>query len=108
MSSDDVARVIYEAATDGTPRLRYLIGDDSWGFIRARREMPDQDYVDFMRSKFPAVDAERKRNEPRENPNLNLDRGNVVTDLLRSCLTGAAGSARNPTKLLLQLSAVMP
>jgi NAD(P)-dependent dehydrogenase (short-subunit alcohol dehydrogenase family) len=60
MSSEDVARVAYEAATDGTNRLRYLIGDDSRGFIRARREMPDQDYVDFMRSKFPALDAENE------------------------------------------------
>jgi hypothetical protein len=60
MSSDDVARVVYEAATDGTSRLRYLIGDDSRGFIRARREMSDQDYVDFMRSKFPALDAENE------------------------------------------------
>src|SRR5262249_35028489 len=29
MSSDDVAKVIYEATTDGTDRLRYLVGDDA-------------------------------------------------------------------------------
>ena len=52
MISGDIARVIYEAATDGTDRLRYLAGNDSRGFIRAKREMPDQDYVEFMRSKF--------------------------------------------------------
>jgi short-subunit dehydrogenase len=51
-SSDDVAEVIYEAATDGTDRLRYLVGDDNRGFIKAKREMSDQDYVDFMRSRF--------------------------------------------------------
>jgi NAD(P)-dependent dehydrogenase (short-subunit alcohol dehydrogenase family) len=51
-SSDDVAKVIFEAATDGTARLRYLIGDDARGFVKARREMADQDYVDFMRSRF--------------------------------------------------------
>ena len=51
-SAEDVARVIHDAATDGTDRLRYLVGDDSRGFITARREMSDQDYVDFMRSKF--------------------------------------------------------
>jgi NAD(P)-dependent dehydrogenase (short-subunit alcohol dehydrogenase family) len=52
-SSDDVAQVIYDAATDGTDRLRYLVGDDSRGFIKARKEMSDQDYIDFMRSRFP-------------------------------------------------------
>jgi NAD(P)-dependent dehydrogenase (short-subunit alcohol dehydrogenase family) len=53
-STEDVARVIYLAATDGTNRLRYLIGDDTRGFIKARRELPDQDYIDFMRTRlFP-------------------------------------------------------
>ena len=51
-SADDVAQVIYSAATDGTDQLRYLIGDDSRGFIKARREMSHQDYVDFMRPRF--------------------------------------------------------
>jgi len=51
-SSNDVAKIIYEAATDGTDRLRYPVGDDSRGFIKARQEMSDQDYVDFMRSRF--------------------------------------------------------
>jgi NAD(P)-dependent dehydrogenase (short-subunit alcohol dehydrogenase family) len=55
MSSDDVARVILVAATDGTDRLRYLVGDDNCGFVRARQEMADQDYIDFMRSKFLAT-----------------------------------------------------
>jgi hypothetical protein len=39
-------------ATDGTDRLRYLVGDDSRGFIRVRQEMADQDDVAFMRSHF--------------------------------------------------------
>jgi hypothetical protein len=51
-SAEGVAQVIHEAAIDGTDRLRYLIGDDARGFIKARREMQDQDYVDFMRSRF--------------------------------------------------------
>jgi NAD(P)-dependent dehydrogenase (short-subunit alcohol dehydrogenase family) len=51
-SADEVAKVIYDAATDGTDRLRYLVGDDSRGFIKARQELSDQDYVDFMRSRF--------------------------------------------------------
>ncbi len=52
MSADEVAQAVYDAATDGTDRLRYLVGDDSRGFIKARREMAEQDYVDFMRSRF--------------------------------------------------------
>ncbi|MDL2399144.1 SDR family oxidoreductase [Rhizobium mayense] len=55
ITSADVADVIYESVTDGSDRLRYLIGDDARGFIRARREMTDHDYVKFMRSYFAAV-----------------------------------------------------
>jgi NAD(P)-dependent dehydrogenase (short-subunit alcohol dehydrogenase family) len=51
-SSEDVARVILEAATDGSDRLRYLVGDDARGFIRAWDELPNQEYVAFMRSLF--------------------------------------------------------
>jgi NAD(P)-dependent dehydrogenase (short-subunit alcohol dehydrogenase family) len=54
MSPDDVAQLIHEAATDGTDRLRYLIGDDARAFVKARREMSDQDYIDFMRARFPS------------------------------------------------------
>jgi len=52
ITSDDVARMIYTAATDGTDRLRYLVGDDARGFIKAWDEMSNEDYVKFMRSKF--------------------------------------------------------
>ncbi len=52
MSSDDVAKVIYGAATDGSDQLRYLVGDDARGFVKARREMPENDYIAFMRSHF--------------------------------------------------------
>ena len=50
--ADRGAQVAYEAATDGTDQLRYPVGDHSRGFIKARREMADQDYVAFMRSQF--------------------------------------------------------
>lgn len=52
ISSSDVAVLIFQAATDGSDRLRYLIGDDSRGFLKARKELPEQEYIDFMRSKF--------------------------------------------------------
>jgi NAD(P)-dependent dehydrogenase (short-subunit alcohol dehydrogenase family) len=50
--ADQVARVIYDAATDGTDRLRYLVGDDRRGFIKARQEKSEPEYVNFMRSWF--------------------------------------------------------
>ena len=53
--ADDVAALIHKAATDGTDQLRYLIGDDSRGFVKARRTLPDQEYIEFMRAKFPSV-----------------------------------------------------
>ncbi|EJJ27450.1 SDR family oxidoreductase [Rhizobium sp. CF142] len=52
MTSADVADVIYEAATDGKNQLRYLVGDDARGFVKARHSMDDQAYVDFMREHF--------------------------------------------------------
>ncbi|RDI99733.1 SDR family NAD(P)-dependent oxidoreductase [Dyella solisilvae] len=52
MTSDEVAQVIYEAATDGSDRLRYLVGDDARGFVKARRELPEEGYIDFMRAHF--------------------------------------------------------
>ena len=54
VTAEEVAHVIYDAATDGTDRLRYLVGDDARGFIKARRNLDDQDYIDFMRKHFPS------------------------------------------------------
>ena len=58
IDSMDVAGVVYEAATDGTDRLRYLVGNDTRGFIKARAELPDQEYIAFLRDHFR--DALRK------------------------------------------------
>ncbi|KDR79526.1 hypothetical protein GALMADRAFT_93446 [Galerina marginata CBS 339.88] len=53
ISSEDVAKVVFEAATDGTDRLRYLVGNDSRGFMKARYESKnDEEYVTYMRSFF--------------------------------------------------------
>ncbi|MDR3473073.1 MAG: SDR family oxidoreductase [Devosia sp.] len=48
----DIAEAIFSAATDGTNRLRYLVGDDARGFVRARYELSEEDYIAFMRSRF--------------------------------------------------------
>ena len=51
-SAEEVAQVIYDAATDGTNRLRYFTGEDVGNFGQSKQEMSDQDYVNFMRARF--------------------------------------------------------
>ncbi len=55
ISAEDVAWTIMEAASDGSRQLRYLVGHDARNFIKAKRELSDQEYVDFMRSHFIGV-----------------------------------------------------
>lgn len=52
ISAEDVAWTIFEAAIDGTDTLRYLVGHDARNFVKAKRELSDQEYVAFMRSHF--------------------------------------------------------
>ncbi len=48
----DVAAVIFTAATDGKPQLRYFTGEDVGGFLRLKREKDDEEYMGYMREKF--------------------------------------------------------
>jgi len=50
--ADEVAKTVYEAATDNTSRLRYFIGEDVGGFVQAKRDMTDEAFGEFMRSRF--------------------------------------------------------
>ncbi|KAF8074159.1 short-chain alcohol dehydrogenase [Lyophyllum atratum] len=54
IGAGDVAGVVFEAATDGTDRLRYpLQGEDTKGLVKARYESKnDEEYVEYMRSVF--------------------------------------------------------
>ena len=54
-SEEDVAKVIFEAATDGTDRLRYVATADIAPLVQARRETSEESYGALMRSRFPAV-----------------------------------------------------
>jgi NAD(P)-dependent dehydrogenase (short-subunit alcohol dehydrogenase family) len=57
-SDQDVARVIFEAATDGTTRLRYVATNDILPIVKARRETSEEKYIEFMRSQFlPNLDS---------------------------------------------------
>ncbi|MGE5180296.1 MAG: SDR family oxidoreductase [Bacteroidota bacterium] len=42
---EDVARVIHEAATTDTPRLRYVVGGDARRLIAGRAQLTDEQYV---------------------------------------------------------------
>ncbi|KAJ7151663.1 short-chain dehydrogenase reductase SDR [Mycena filopes] len=53
ISSADVAETIRTAATDGTDQLRYFIGNDTRGFLKARYESEsDEEYMQRMRAYF--------------------------------------------------------
>lgn len=51
-TSEDVAKVIFEAATDGTDRLRYVATEDIRPLVKARRETSEEAYMAFMRQQF--------------------------------------------------------
>jgi NAD(P)-dependent dehydrogenase (short-subunit alcohol dehydrogenase family) len=53
-TSEDVAKVIFEATTDGTDRLRYVATDDIRPLIHSRRETSEDAYMHFMREQFRA------------------------------------------------------
>jgi len=54
--ADDVAQVIYDAATDGTNRLRYFCGEDTGDLVKIRRDLPEEKFLDLMPSRFFAGD----------------------------------------------------
>jgi NAD(P)-dependent dehydrogenase (short-subunit alcohol dehydrogenase family) len=56
-TSEQVARVIFEAATDGTDQLRYVATDDIGPWVAARRETSETAYMAFMRAQVaPRLD----------------------------------------------------
>ena len=52
ITSADVAEIIFSAATDGTDRLRYLVGNDTRGFVKAWNEEANAARVAFQRDYF--------------------------------------------------------
>jgi NAD(P)-dependent dehydrogenase (short-subunit alcohol dehydrogenase family) len=51
-TEEDVAKVIFEATTDGTDRLRYVATPDIEPLVKARRETCENKYMTLMRSQF--------------------------------------------------------
>ena len=50
-TSEDVAQVIFQAATDPSNRLRYVATDDILPLVQARRESSEEAYMAFMRAR---------------------------------------------------------
>jgi hypothetical protein len=48
----EVAQVLHNAATGGTNRLRYFTGEDTGDLVKARHELSDEKFIQFMRSRF--------------------------------------------------------
>jgi NAD(P)-dependent dehydrogenase (short-subunit alcohol dehydrogenase family) len=59
-TADDVAKVIFQATTDGTDQLRYVATDDIKPWVRARRETSEADYIKTMRGAFMAEPVARQ------------------------------------------------
>ncbi|MEM9036706.1 MAG: SDR family oxidoreductase [Actinomycetota bacterium] len=51
-SAEDVAEVIFAAATDGTDQLRYVVGADAEALIALRAEHDDETYLAGIRANF--------------------------------------------------------
>jgi len=51
-TAEQVAEVIFEAATDGTARLRYIATADIAPLVEARRTLGEEAYMDLMRRRF--------------------------------------------------------
>jgi len=47
-----VAETIYEAATDGTPQLRYIAGDDAKAIIAQRKDTEDATFLAEIKAQF--------------------------------------------------------
>ena len=52
VTAQEAAAVIYNAVTDGTDRLRYVIGEDVKAMIDTRSSMSDHEYMDMMHKRF--------------------------------------------------------
>jgi len=44
----EVADAIYQAATDGTEKLRYPVGHDATQLVETRKQMDDVDFKNMM------------------------------------------------------------
>jgi NADP-dependent 3-hydroxy acid dehydrogenase YdfG len=51
-SAASIAEVVFEAATDGTNKLRYIAGEDAKVFISNRQQLDDNTFIGGVRAQF--------------------------------------------------------
>jgi short-subunit dehydrogenase len=51
-TAEQIAEVIFEAATDGKPRLRYIAGPDAQQLLQAQAAMSEQEFHEMMKQNF--------------------------------------------------------
>ncbi|WP_159470101.1 SDR family oxidoreductase [Dyadobacter sp. 3J3] len=51
-TAEQIADVVYEAATDGTYQLRYIAGNDAKSFYALRKQLSDEEYMASAEKRF--------------------------------------------------------
>jgi hypothetical protein len=51
-SPESVAETIYQAATDGTNQLRYMVGEDAKALLKLREELGDEAFIKYFTGMF--------------------------------------------------------
>ncbi|WP_310392297.1 SDR family oxidoreductase [Hymenobacter sp.] len=51
-TAEQIAEVIFTAATDGTAQLRYIAGDDAKGILSAKSQMSEADFAAMIQKNF--------------------------------------------------------
>ncbi|MEO6687152.1 MAG: SDR family oxidoreductase [Dyadobacter sp.] len=51
-TAEQIAEVVYEAATDGTDQLRYIAGNDAKSFYAMRKQLSDEEFMASAKKRF--------------------------------------------------------
>lgn len=51
-SPESVAEIIYQAATDGTKQLRYIVGEDAKVLLKLKEELDDEAFIQYFTGIF--------------------------------------------------------
>ena len=81
-TEEEVAKVIYQAATDGTDRLRYVATEDIQPMVKARRETSEDEYIAYMRSRFGIEASKQALNQQGVAQRLQVVTGQEIAILL--------------------------
>ena len=51
-TSEQLAQALYDAATDGSGQVRYVVGDDALAVMQMRKEMGEEALLGGLRQRF--------------------------------------------------------